>query len=161
MINAQANLNPTSTEQQGGIQDTYRWFQKAFPTVVSKNVHTQIGVHFEEVVEMLEELGSNDEHTTDLLIAAQTALHALAEHLKESDNVLGVVHRKRLLDSLCDQVVTATGVAYMQGFRFVEAMDEVNASNYSKFVNGEPVYKANLKLAKGPDFFEPNLLPFI
>jgi hypothetical protein len=43
----------------------------------------------------------------------------------------------------------------------VEAMDEVNASNWSKFVDGQPIVDANQKIAKGPGYFKANLSAFV
>ena len=37
------------------------------------------------------------------------------------------------------------------------AVEEINRSNWSKFVDGKPVFKPNGKVGKGPNYFEPNL----
>jgi len=62
-----------------------------------------------------------------------------------------------LLDALCDQIVTATGVGHMMNMKLPLALEEVNASNYSKFVNGEPIFNENKKIMKGPSYFKPSL----
>ncbi len=145
------------------LEQTHLWFKKAFPTPKSKNLHTQLGVHFEEVVEMLEELGSTDPTTIQLLSEAKTQLSKLAEWLKKSDKVIYINHggQTRFLDSLCDQMVTGVGVAYMFKMDISGAMKEVNKSNFSKFDHGVPLYDHNFKLIKGPMYFKPNLTPFV
>ena len=43
----------------------------------------------------------------------------------------------------------------------VDAMDEVNDSNFSKFDNtGNPIFDENMKVAKGPNYRKANLKPF-
>ncbi|MFP3556394.1 hypothetical protein [Paraburkholderia sp. SIMBA_054] len=98
-----------------------------------------------------------------LLHDAKVALKALATYLKGADNAITVEpnDRAEFLDAICDQIVTGTGVAQHLGFPLVEAMDEVNASNFSKFVDGKAVVDANGKIMKGPDFYKPDLSQFV
>ena len=143
------------------IDNIFNWFKKAVPEPNHKNIHTQIGVHFEEVAEMLLALSGNDDQTEVLLHNAYLYNHLLANHLKSNGDVLdlGIGNQAKidLLDALCDQVVTATGVGYMLGMNLPMALEEVNASNYSKFVNGEPIFNENKKIMKGPNYFKPSL----
>lgn len=143
------------------INSIFNWFKKAVPEPNHKNIHTQIGVHFEEVAEMLLALSGDDEQTEVLLHNAYLTTHLLAEHLKSNVGALNLDMSNQakidLLDALCDQVVTATGVGYMLGMKFPAALVEVNASNYSKFVNGEPIFNENKKIMKGPNYFKPSL----
>lgn len=143
--------------------DTQLWFQKAVPVPATKNVNVQTGVHFEEVVEMLQAMKGTD-HTTDVLISqAADYLSNLADHLKKSDERLKytVPDKTEMLDALCDQIVTAVGTAHMLGYQIHGAMIEVNASNFSKFVDGEPVFNEDRKIMKGPDYFKPDLKKFL
>ena len=143
------------------IDSIFNWFKKAVPEPNHKNIHTQIGVHFEEVAEMLLALSGDDDQTEVLLHNAYLANHLLAEHLKSNVGALNLdmsnQARVELLDALCDQIVTATGVGYMLGMNLPDALGEVNNSNYSKFVNGEPIFNENMKIMKGPDYFKPSL----
>lgn len=147
------------------IDSIFGWFKKAVPEPNHKNIHTQIGVHFEEVAEMLLALSGDDDQTEVLLHNAYLANHLLAEHLKNNVGALNLdmttESKVELLDALCDQIVTATGVGYMLGMNLPMALEEVNASNYSKFVNGEPIFNENLKIMKGPNYFIANVKPFI
>jgi predicted HAD superfamily Cof-like phosphohydrolase len=147
------------------IDNIFSWFKKAVPEPNHKNIHTQIGVHFEEVAEMLLALNGGDDQTEVLLHNAYLANHLLAEHLKSNVGALDLDMSNQakidLLDALCDQIVTATGVGHMLGMNLPMALEEVNASNYSKFVNGEPVFNENLKIMKGHNYFIANVKPFI
>ena len=69
--------------------------------------------------------------------------------------------RVELLDALCDQVVTAVGVAYMMGMDIEGALAEVNRSNWSKFEGGVPVFNEQGKIAKGVEYTPPELSDYI
>ena len=143
------------------IDNIFNWFKKAVPEPKVKNINTQIGVHFEEVAEMLLALNGDDDQTEVLLHNAYLANHLLAEHLKNNVGAVNldmtIESKVELLDALCDQIVTATGVGHMMSMRLPAALEEVNASNYSKFVNGEPIFNENNKIMKGPNYFKPSL----
>ena len=143
------------------IDNIFNWFKKAVPEPNNKNIHTQLGVHFEEVAEMLLALSGDDDQTEVLLHNAYLANHLLAEHLKNNVGALNLdmttESKVELLDALCDQIVTATGVGHMMNMRLPAALEEVNASNYSKFINDEPIFNENMKIMKGPNYFKPSL----
>jgi predicted HAD superfamily Cof-like phosphohydrolase len=149
------------THKNNVLGRTKQWFELAIQKPTKDNQRVQVGVHVEEVVEMLESL-VDDDSTNGLLINAKRAMHLLAERLKK-DSTLTVSTRDRqeLLDSLCDQIVTATGIAHMYGFDIIGALDEVNRSNFSKFVNDVPVFNENGKISKGKDYSKPVLDSFI
>ena len=133
------------------IEQITKWISKAVPAPTEKNMSVQIGCHFEEVAEMMEALG---------LDAYAKSVHELADSFK-SNRIAYTVNRQELLDSLADQIVTATGVAHMFELNIQGACEEVNASNWSKFVDGEPVFDANGKIAKGPNYFKPDLTKYV
>lgn len=140
-----------------------QWFQLAVPEPTDKNRAVQIGCHFEEVGEMLDATVPNSRLGSDL--------HEAANHLKagpqtpeEVEYMRGVfarIDRTELLDALCDQIVTAVGVAHMFGMDIEGALAEVNRSNWSKFVDGKPTFDANGKIAKPATYSKPNLEQFV
>ena len=146
-----------------GIARTKQWFELAVPRPIPKNVTTQLGCHFEEVVEMMAGFKGTDRITQAMFTQAMTALHGLALHLKadKDGSSIEVIDRKEVLDGICDQFVTGTGLGSYLGFDVVGALEEVNDSNFSKFVDGQPVFDKDLKIQKGPDFRKPNLTPFL
>lgn len=143
------------------LADTRNWFSKAVPKPTSQNVSVQIGVHFEEVAEMIDEIQTDSAATSMFLEQAQDALQGLANHLKTVRPELRIKNRVAFLDSICDQLVTATGSAYMLHMDPVGGLIEVNESNYSKFVEGEPLFDDNKKIKKGPNYRKPDLSLFV
>lgn len=135
------------------ISSIANWFAQAVPTPTDKNRAVQIGVHMEEFGEMAAAI--NDEEL-------QAFVDVVATEYKQ-DYILGLhgVDRKELLDSLADQIVTAVGVAHMFGLNIQGALAEVNRSNWSKFVDGKPVFDANGKIAKPATYSPPDLTPFV
>ena len=143
------------------LEETYRWFTKAVPTPTDKNIRVQLGVHLEEVGELLAEMHTNDHTTMVLLETTRKNLHDLSKRLKETDPSVVFPDRRATLDAICDQLVTGTGFAYMLGMDPVGGLAEVNESNWSKFVDGEPQFDENKKIKKGPNYRKPDLSPFV
>ena len=120
-----------------------------------------MGCHLEEVEEMLQTIYPNGSYDAELLQRAQDAITNLANHMKRKDDAYRIDVSTNLLDSLADQIVTATGVGVFLGMNVPGALAEVNRSNYSKFENGEPVFNENKKVMKGKDYTPPDLSKFI
>jgi len=137
------------------ISDIKGWFELAVPTPTDKNRAIQLGVHFEEVGEMLQTLPTHHPCLRD-------DIADVANGYKKRHEVNGEdVERIELLDALCDQIVTAVGVAHMFGMDIEGALAEVTRSNWSKFVDGKPVFDANGKIAKPPSYSKPDLTLFV
>ena len=145
------------------IQQTTRWFELAHGDAKVGKRTVQLGVHFEEVAEMLAALEARDHSTQIMIEQAQDYLNNLAEHLKTNSSTVFVYSKNDnlLLDSLCDQAVTLAGVAYDYGYKFPQALREVNRSNFSKFVDGIPVFNESGKVMKGAGYTPPNLDAYI
>lgn len=155
-----------SVVQDNTIYRITQWFETAKPeeTLSVRDVQVQTGVHFEEVHEMLQEISPLDPETDVLLANAKLAMHALAEHFKTNQEIVFIIDDARhvaYLDSLCDQVVTATGVAHYMQYNFVDALNEVDRSNWSKFIDGQCIKDTNGKIAKGPDYFKADLSKYV
>ena len=140
------------------IHSIKEWFKAAKPNPSTADVCVQIGCHYEEVSEMSAVLYDDVEHSL-----ASTALN----YQMHSRGYLGAVEelsadaRVELLDALCDQIVTAVGVAYMMGMDIEGALAEVNRSNWSKFEGGVPVFNEQGKIAKGVEYTPPELSDYI
>jgi predicted HAD superfamily Cof-like phosphohydrolase len=141
------------------ITDIANWFKAAKPEPTNADICTQIGCHFEEFAENLEAINGNadDIHddANDLKSAGKTLPQA------DIDQFVSLIKPLELLDALCDQIVTATGVAYMMGFDIEGALKEVVRSNNSKMVKGKFEFDDNGKIAKPDSYSEPDLTPFI
>ena len=139
------------------IKPILDWFQQAKPSPSVEDACVQIGCHYEEVSEMAGAI--NDIESAECLDEAafffkNKDLNAIKNHIVKSDKI-------ELLDSLCDQIVTAIGVAYMMGFDIEKALAEVNRSNWSKFVDGEPQFNEQGKISKPESYSPPELKEFI
>ena len=145
------------------LNNTVKWFKAAVPEPTDKAFQVQLGVHFEEVAEMLDNpIFHNCPEAGDAL----EAILVLAELLKKSENqVVSIPHgqkqRTDLLDSIADQIVTNVGVAHMAKMDVVGACQEVSRSNWSKFIEDKPVFLPNGKIGKGQYYTPPNLLKYI
>lgn len=133
------------------------WHQAArnYPDTQAFNV--QLGCHFEEICEMIEALESNNKDLATDLLLAYDLLVRIADKLKKGTAVAKIIDRKEFLDSLGDQVVTAVGTAYCANMDIVGALTQIDQSNWSKFVDGKPVFNENGKIQKGPNYFKPFL----
>lgn len=144
------------------IKRILNWFQAAKPQPTAKDVMTQIGCHFEEVAEMAASIHD------DILRAEANASAASYKNMGQPENFDRWAHKVysgmdelELLDALCDQIITAVGVAYMMGYDIEGALAEVCRSNESKFEGGNPVFDRNGKIAKGKNYTAPDLARFI
>ena len=140
------------------IHSIKEWFKAVKPTPSTADVCVQIGCHYEEVSEMSAVLYDD--------VAYPLAATALTYQMNSS-GFQGVVDELRadtrvaLLDALCDQIVTAVGVAYMMGMDIEGALAEVNRSNWSKFRGGVPVFNEHGKIAKSIEYTPPKLSDYI
>lgn len=140
------------------LQNTIDWFKQAIPEPTMKDKRVQMGCHFEEFGEMLESIGY--EKTPELEMITNEANWFKGKQsifTDQQEDMINHCDKDALLDSLVDQIVTATGVAHMMGFDLLGALTEVNLSNFSKFEDGKPVFDANGKITKGKDYTPPNL----
>ena len=141
------------------IHSIKEWFKAAKPNPSTADACVQIGCHYEEVSEMSAVLYDDVEYAL-----ADTAIMYKIKH----SDYIGVLEelsadaRVELLDALCDQVVTAVGVAYMMGMDIEGALAEVNRSNWSKFKGGfVPVFNEHGKIVKGAEYTPPELSDYI
>ena len=141
------------------IHNIKEWFKAAKPNPSTADVCVQIGCHYEEVSEMGAALCDDD-------VACELADTALLYKMNPNWYIgaieeLNADARVELLDALCDQIVTAVGVAYMMGMDIEGALAEVNRSNWSKFEGGVPVFNEQGKIAKGVEYTPPELSDYI
>lgn len=109
---------------------------------------------------MLETISSVNKDDAKIIASLNDAIVYVANRVKQNGGIV-VKDRIGLLDSLADQIVTATGVGTFLGMNVPGALAEVNRSNYSKFEDGEPVFNENKKVMKGKDYTPPDLTSFV
>lgn len=138
------------------LTDTVNWFKEAKPEPTDKDICVQIGCHYEEMSEFDSAISNNCEDN-----AYNSEYYKRTKDCEAAKLKPGRVNSVEVLDALADQIVTAVGVAYMMGFDIIGALTEVNASNWSKFVDGKAVTDENGKIIKGSGYFKPELEGFI
>jgi len=143
------------------IEDIKKWFEIAKPNPTIEDACVQIGCHYEEVGEMAAVSG-DAEIRSDCEDASYHYKRQNKNYLSDLELLAQDDEAKvELLDALCDQIVTAIGVAHMLGMDIEGALNEVNKSNHSKFEDGKAVLDENGKIKKGKDYFSPDLKRFI
>lgn len=138
------------------IRKILDWFRMAVPDPTTKNKAVQVGCHLEEVAEMCFAIGVD-------IYAVGELVQDAGDYYKRGGELPDLTpdQRLELLDALCDQIVTAVGVAHMYGMDIETGLHRVNGSNWSKFVDGQPVFDENGKVKKGPGYFKPDLRDLI
>ena len=141
------------------IHSIKEWFKAAKPNPSTADACVQIGCHYEEVSEMSAVLQDDMEYP---LTGAALLYQMKSRGYLDAVGELSADERVELLDALCDQIVTAVGVAYMMGMDIEGALAEVNRSNWSKFKGGVvPVFNEHGKIVKGVDYTPPELSDYI
>ena len=70
--------------------------------------------------------------------------------------------REHLLKELADLVYVCHQMAACFGWDLQTAFNRVHASNMSKLgSDGEPIYREDGKILKGPNYYEPNLIHLV
>lgn len=134
------------------------WHSRARPSPTEENFNVQLGCHIEEISEMLEAMTSDDPDIEDCIKDAATYLALWSMVLKTGEGTVKIKDRKAFLDSLADQIVTATGVGHCAKMDVVKAVGRVDVSNWSKFdEKGQPIFDDNGKITKGPNYLPPTL----
>ena len=150
-------LNRYLNHEPSTISNIKKWFETAIPnpTIATKTI--QIGVCIEEFTEMLDALGQECEETKQLAEQFKSNKDTSVESVKG----LTAEAKVALLDALCDQIVTAIGVASYMRMDIEGALAEVNRSNWTKFEDGKVVTDAKGKITKGKGYTPPELQEFI
>lgn len=114
------------------MKDTLLWYSIAKPNPTEQDAQSQLGVHLEEIIEMLEDgLGICTE-----VDVVQELKHWQRFYKNNSDKSFTEdMDKVALLDSICDQIVTATLLGKSLDMNVLGAFKEVEASNLSKFVH--------------------------
>lgn len=91
--------------------------------------------------------------------------HRQYDCIKEEFNELEIAvsndDNVEIADALADIIVTCVGYGYMRGIDVKRCLNEVNRSNFSKFVDGYPIFDESGKIVKGDDYSKPSLEIFI
>lgn len=143
------------------------WFDRAIPEPNHLDVMSQLGIHMDEIVKLLNTIipsGISEEAKEKLNFAADV-MQFISLQIKTSEAYeldLSQVDREKLLEALTRQVVSSVGIAQLMGMSFPGALDELAASNDSKFdADGKPKFTANNKLVRSQGYFKPDFKKFV
>lgn len=132
------------------------WHRRARPNPDADALRVSLGVHLEEIAEMLDTLAANPTAERSF-IDLKIYVKGFAEGLKRGEVTMEITDRKEFLDSLADQVVTAVGVGHCANMDVPTACERVDNSNWSKFVDGQPLFNEHGKITKGANYAPPDL----
>lgn len=143
------------------VESISDWFKKAKPNATAQDLIAQYAIFIEEIGEVFS--ATNFKGAESFMEGLRQEVLQLASEGEEAcSDLVSTWDRKELLDGLADVMVTAVGVAQYANMNMVGALEEVSESNWSKFdKNGKPIINEQGKITKGPDYFKPNLEPFI
>lgn len=98
-------------------------------------------------------------HPQDYVPADQAALriNLVAEEAVELFEAIASGDLTRIAQELADLVVVTYGTAATYGLDLDRAVAEVMDANFSKFVDGKPVLRADGKVEKGPHYRPPDM----
>lgn len=129
----------------------------------SDHLSVQVGVHLEEVCELLDEIlivGSPGDN--DALATASTRIKGIAHRLKQGATGIRIKDRVDFLDALCDGEVTGNGVAFLAQMNKVEGDRRVLFSNESKLnEDGTAVILPGGKIGKSDRYVKPYLADLV
>lgn len=151
--------------EQDTLSSIWDWFGIAKREPTRADLIKQIKYHVEEFTETMQACNVPADRLVDLH-TIQDDLEILASDDDYKEQYLTMIDKTALLDGLCDQIVTAIGVAKYAGMDIFSALAEVNRSNYTKFAgNAQDGYKPYIredgKIGKNPDTYRPpHLEPF-
>lgn len=146
------------------MKNTKQWFEAAVPNPTAKNLEVQLGVHLEEVAEMMVAFTVETRSGISFMKWEDCLqdIEEIATLLKTGQLKITSVDANAVLDGITDQQVTAIGIGHMLGMDTTGALAEVDRSNFSKFgKDGQPIFDENGKIKKGPHYVKPNLEPFL
>jgi hypothetical protein len=150
------------------ITQILSWINKAVPSPTDRDIHNQLGVHFEEVATMLDVLKDAGDtfQSREKITFGADVMRFLALQFKAFDDGLALdikkIDRILMLDTLCKQHVTSVGASYVLGLDVEGGLQEIADSNDSKFgADGMPIFNKQLKVVKGPGYKKPNLTKFV
>jgi hypothetical protein len=144
------------------IESIALWHKRARPTPTDDQFQVQLGCHFEEIVEQLETIRSDNFYTQSMIDMTVISLTFLSRSLKAKVTIVTVDDPVAFLDAAVDQIVTSVGVAHCANMDVIGAVKEVDSSNWSKYdEDGMPLFDDFGKIRKGPNYVPPSLTSFI
>ena len=120
--------------------------------------------NFEKVKQFMETFGQDVKVKAEFPSQEiqQLRIDLIKEELDELIEAISNQDMVEVADALTDILYVTYGAGHAFGINLDATFDEVQASNMSKLgEDGNPIYREDGKILKGPNFFEPDLKKFI
>jgi predicted HAD superfamily Cof-like phosphohydrolase len=120
--------------------------------------------NFEKVGDFMEAFGQEVlyEPTLPDFNLAALRLDLIEEEVQELRDGLGRSSLLEVADALTDILYVVYGAGHAFGIDLDDCFSEVHRSNMTKLgEDGRPMYRDDGKVMKGPNYEEPDLLPFL
>ena len=120
--------------------------------------------NFEKVRKFMETFGQEIKEKATFPNSKITSLRyeLIKEELNEFKDAIDKKDIKEVADALTDILYVTYGAGHAFGIDLDKCFDEVQSSNMSKLdSNGKPIFNANGKVMKGPNYFKPNFKKLI
>jgi predicted HAD superfamily Cof-like phosphohydrolase len=114
----------------------------------------------EKVKEFMEAFGQEVKESPELADhkTACLRLKLILEEFEELEDAQAEGHLVGIADALSDLLYVVYGTAHTFGIPIDKCFEEVHNSNMSKrSVDGNPIFRDDGKVLKGPNFYEPDL----
>ena len=114
----------------------------------------------EKVKEFMEAFGQEVKESPKLADhkTAMLRLKLILEEFEELEDAQAEGHLVGIADALSDLLYVVYGTAHTFGIPIDKCFEEVHNSNMSKrSVDGNPIFRDDGKILKGPNFYEPDL----
>lgn len=135
------------------IKQIENWFKAAVPDPVSDDRIRMFGKFLKQV----ELVCRQTNNSYPVFLQLRKVLQRFFNNYQQ-----GYPYTKKDFEkSIADLIFRAIGLAYMHGIDIEGALNEVNRSNWSKFVDGKPVFDENGKIKKGDGYTPPDLSKFV
>lgn len=159
---------PTENQEltADSIGQIQHWFESTVPAPTNRNAHVQLALHLTKVAAMLHAFRDPDETlpTRKPLGFTQAVLDFMQRQLTSSSIELALdeIDRLALLNALCEQIVTTTGIAHMMRMNIAGALQEIALSNGSgSGKDGKPALGKSGSLFDRRAFHTPDLTSFL
>lgn len=146
--------------------DKVREFHSAFGmpdigtqvNVPPDRVKLRLDLIVEELDELFESTNGTPRGTVSSLIWDGLTKRGSEYPICNSNNEVAIFSRVGTADALVDLLYVVYGACLEFGIDANKVFDEVHRSNMSKLgEDGQPIYREDGKVLKGPNFFEPNI----
>jgi len=120
--------------------------------------------NFEKAGDFMEAFGQEVRCIPIIPAVSEMALRLdlIEEEVQELRDGMGKASLLEIADALTDILYVVYGAGHTFGIDLDECYNEVHRSNMTKLgEDGRPMYRPDGKVMKGPNYEEPNLIPFV